>query len=496
MCRRLRQKEGRMSVKLSSTATVFDRYAISKKFTAQQTAINMAQGSIDLIASRSEIDLLKNGDKTIYSWLSQVALDLDSITLAVSSSEYKDINGVLTAISQAQASIKINSGNIALKVSKNNIISSINQSAEFVSIDAGKINLNGIVTANNHFKILTDGSMVASAGQIGGWNINNTAIFKDVTISDGTTYRVYFQPPLLTQATKTWVLSCQEKKSDTSTFNANFILYSDGSAKFGTNLAISKDGSISASNGSFSGYVNATSGSFSGMLRAATGSFSGSVTTIKGSKKSILNSGSLFFYSDNIQTGRFCASKWKTAPDYLGVGIGASDGASYISFGKDDDEADATVCSYLINYGLNPNGYTQQNIFWGGIVSNGSVYIIGNISATGVKNRAIKTKKYGWITQNAYETAEPLFGDIGHEKIDDNGKCVINIDPKFLDTVSTEYGYYVFLAGYGSGNLWVDSKGLNSFIVCGDPGIEFDWEIKCHQKGYENHRLEKIIGFE
>lgn len=153
-----------MSLVLASRATVYDRYAISRRFTAQETAINVIQGNISLLISASEIEELKNGDKTMYSKLSAVEMDLNSINLAVSSSEYKDINGVLSAITQAKTSIELNSQEIELKVSKDSLISTINQSAESVSIEANKINLNGVVTANENFKILADGSMEAKNG--------------------------------------------------------------------------------------------------------------------------------------------------------------------------------------------------------------------------------------------------------------------------------------------------------------------------------------------
>ena len=57
---------------------------------------------------------------------------------------------------------------ISTKVSKGSIISEINQSAEAVSIIASKINLNGVVTANENFKILSDGSMEAVNGKFAG----------------------------------------------------------------------------------------------------------------------------------------------------------------------------------------------------------------------------------------------------------------------------------------------------------------------------------------
>lgn len=72
--------------------------------------------------------------------------------------------------------IKGTEDGIASKVEKDGIISAINQSSEKVAIQANRINLNGSVTANNYFKIKTDGSMEAVAGQIGGFNINSDYI--------------------------------------------------------------------------------------------------------------------------------------------------------------------------------------------------------------------------------------------------------------------------------------------------------------------------------
>ena len=56
------------------------------------------------------------------------------------------------------------------------LISAINQTAEAVSIDASKINLNGLVTANKSFKILADGSMQCTGGTVGGFTIKQYSI--------------------------------------------------------------------------------------------------------------------------------------------------------------------------------------------------------------------------------------------------------------------------------------------------------------------------------
>ena len=63
-----------------------------------------------------------------------------------------------------QSQITQNAQAITLKVSKGEVISSINQSAEAVTIDANRINLNGAVTANNNVTIDVNGVISAVGG--------------------------------------------------------------------------------------------------------------------------------------------------------------------------------------------------------------------------------------------------------------------------------------------------------------------------------------------
>lgn len=72
------------------------------------------------------------------------------------------------AITNLESAIVVNANNINLKVSKGSVISEINQSAETIKIAAGKINLNGVVTANEYFKINLDGSMECTNGIFSG----------------------------------------------------------------------------------------------------------------------------------------------------------------------------------------------------------------------------------------------------------------------------------------------------------------------------------------
>ena len=83
---------------------------------------------------------------------------------------YSTTEQMNSAIRQTADSINTE---VSKKVNGDEIISKINQSAENVSIEANKINLNGAVTANQNFKIGLDGSMEALAGLIGMWQIFN-----------------------------------------------------------------------------------------------------------------------------------------------------------------------------------------------------------------------------------------------------------------------------------------------------------------------------------
>ena len=113
------------------------------------------------------------------------------------------------------------------------------------------------------------------------------------------------------------------------------------------------------------------------------------------------------------------------------------------------------------------------------------------LSVSGSKSRIVATEDYGTIHQYCYEMAVPYFGDIGGGITDSTGECCISIDDKFSETCSGP-AYYVFLQKESEGELWVERKEPGYFIVKGTPGCRFAWELKQKQRGYENHRLDKL----
>ena len=120
------------------------------------------------------------------------------------------------------------------------------------------------------------------------------------------------------------------------------------------------------------------------------------------------------------------------------------------------------------------------------------VTIGGSLSVTGEKNRIIDTENYDTRKQYCYETATPYFGDIGTAQTDETGKCYIDIDDIFAETVNTGVEYQVFLQKEGQGDLWVEEKTDSYFVVRGTENLKFSWEIKAIQRDYEFERLEKF----
>lgn len=152
---------------------------------AAQTTANTAKNTADTAKSTAE------------TAISRITVAENSITSEVSRAKGAE-STLSSRITQTETEIES-------KVSAGEIASSINQTAQSVKINASKIDFNGIVTANNYFKILTDGSMECISGKIGGFWIDSTSLYayatgnykmeinsseKKLKISDGSVYQI------------------------------------------------------------------------------------------------------------------------------------------------------------------------------------------------------------------------------------------------------------------------------------------------------------------
>lgn len=147
----------------------------------------------------------------------------------------------------------------------------------------------------------------------------------------------------------------------------------------------------------------------------------------------------------------------------------------------------ADKVGFYVGQGRNGN---QINVQFAGDGSGFNIH--GNFNVYGAKNSAVKTSQ-GDVAVSAYETAEYYFGDIGEGQTDSNGVAYVGIEKLFNETVNTSIPYQVFITAYGPGNVWVEQRKQDRFMVkSSQPNIKFGWEIKAKRRGYENTRLQKV----
>ena len=184
-----------LSAGLSGADQKAKNYADSALQSADKSAkgyADAAQSAAVKAANANTEELLKSYP-TVTAMESAIKQNADSITASVSktyatqaSLETEKAKVTNLETWKAKAELKITDSAIvstvtsstswSKKADKASLISQINQSAESISINASKINLNGVVTANSYFCILTDGSIKSTKGTLGGWTISSDKI--------------------------------------------------------------------------------------------------------------------------------------------------------------------------------------------------------------------------------------------------------------------------------------------------------------------------------
>lgn len=179
-----------------------------------------------------------------------------------------------------------------------------------------------------------------------------------------------------------------------------------------------------------------------------------------------------------------------------GAGIGSTWTSGHFGMCYTDDLSGySSGTDSLSNYGVYMKAGKED--------ANGGFYAIGNglgkgshvtaegIYTSGTKNRIVDTENYGQRLQYCYEMPSPFFGDIGEAETDENGLCYVQIDDIFGETVLRNDKYNVFLQKEGCGDLWIEEKTADYFLVKGTPNLSFSWELKAKQADYTLERLEK-----
>lgn len=230
----------------------------------------------------------------------------------------------------------------------------------------------------------------------------------------------------------------------------------------------------------------------------------------RNNSKEIFTIGSMGMHIDNTNMGLLASDSmvvdlmggWfhglRMKASNNGRGYGSSISPECFSIGWAEDlqgwsDAMSTVKSYTFSISENSTGCLSIRIN-GSSYNNDYVDISPReIKTTGTKNRVVPTENYSNRLQYCYETASPMFGDIGEGITDENGECIVEIGDIFTETVTTRIEYQVFLQKEGKGDLWIEKKEENYFIVHGTPNLKFAWELKAKQKDYEYVNLEEDV---
>ena len=174
------------------------------------------------------------------------------VTMKASSIDGYVTSGELSSVeSDLSSRITVTEDGIATKVSKDSIISSINQSAESVAIDANKISLSGkninltsdnITIDSTNFSVTADGQITASDGKIANWTISANRIYSQN--EDGTYNSIN------TRSGSSFALAVGAESLSVTT-GAPFRVTQAGKL-YATDAVIS--GTITAKDGSIAGY--------------------------------------------------------------------------------------------------------------------------------------------------------------------------------------------------------------------------------------------------
>ena len=283
------------------------------------------------------------------------------------------------------------------------------------------------------------------------------------------------------------------------------ISITKGSINIGNGACvISTAGKLTATGGDFSGKITSTEGSVGGLTLKSDYLFSNSTgwTSLYNPPGPYQTTGDVYVGKGGMAVGNGTSTFriWLTAT-YMRV-FGHATQTPYI--GLPPSPSTSTTVLGIWVYRTRSSQYPELQFTTSTTTVDGTTYpwdyfyahlrVQGNFVCVGTKSRVCDAEEYDERLLYAYETASPMFGDIGEGTIADDGMCYVFIDPVLMKTIATSQ-YQVFLQKYGEGDVYVKARHSDHFIVGGTPGLSFGWELKAKQAGYEHDRLGQATMF-
>lgn len=375
-------------------------------------------------------------------------------------------------IAQAEANITALGEQITSKVSKGDIASTINQTAQSVLIDAQKINLQGYLTITD---VGSGGTTVISGDRITTGTISADRVmggtFKAGGSASGTSGKngaieIYnsSNSRIGRFDSSGWYMG----NISSNLSSPNFSI--DTTGKVGIRLASSVANTVEMSTqGMICTYPSYYKLAIGSGTQYNAGVRNGTYPLIA-SRDTTYSAFKMALYNDAILFNRVNSGEASNIFSTKGVTL-----VNSVRLGMDRDDTNAPGYGARFQHGI----YNDSNMFIG-----------GKLQVNGTKNRVVQTSDYSKRLFYSYETASPMFGDVGEGIIGEDGKCYIQIDPIYAESVTLNQ-YQVFLQKYGEGECYVLERNPSYFVVSGTAGIKFGWEIKAKQSDFDQYRLER-----
>ena len=209
-----------------------------------------------------------------------------------------------------------------------------------------------------------------------------------------------------------------------------------------------------------------------------------------------LKIGESYFTASSIEISSTLAFKNKIGNYYYEFGsVASSQSGNEIRLTLKANTPSTSYSSRLILEGVWIELLTSNNVTISSGITSASVltyelYVIGDMTVTGTKSRSVETDDHGKELLYALETPTPMFSDIGEGIIGADGLCYVSIDPKFAATIEEDCAYQVFLQSYSEFPVYVSERTKTHFIVHGEPGKAFGWNMTAKQRDFADRRLE------
>lgn len=310
---------------------------------------------------------------------------------------------------------------------------------------------------------ITTGNLNATGGLIGAWHITANSLYSEY-VSGNTAHRVTIRTNL-------------GSATDGAIYTRTTT---NGGSSYTYPTVINYDGTLSTTK------LSATGGTVGGWSMNSSRLYGGNSTTgVAAIEIPNGNIGSLANWT--FATGGTSSSSFNNARFRV-----ASNGNVYMNVCIVTGESGGTAAINFSDYSFigqgSVSGHTNGTLMFY-LDNDGGIYGKGRLLVSGTKSRIADTEDYGKRLLYCYETPTPMFGDVGEGKIAEDGKCYVWLDSTFSETIKTQ-SYQVFLQKYGQGECYVTERTARYFVVKGEPGLSFGWEIKARQDGFENMRLE------